>query len=153
MEEKSKTGLNHENARTPEQQALMEQIEKDGVCPFCKEHFTKYHPKPVLHETDYWFVTENMSLYEGTTKHFLFVYKPSHVTHLEELPHDAMGDLHTALAWVTKTHHIEGGSFFMRFGDTSYNGSSVAHLHAQLVVGKKYSDGADALRVKLGWKT
>jgi len=152
MQLKSSAGLNHQNARTEEQKKLMEQIESDGVCPFCAEHFRKYHPKPILKETDFWFVTENMSPYEGTRYHFLFVYKPSHITNPREFSPDAGADLFSLVAWVTETYAIEGGSFFMRFGNTLYNGSSVEHLHAQLISGKKQGESAEALRVKLGWK-
>lgn len=152
MEEKSKTGLNHENARTEEQKKLMAQIEQDGICPFCAEHFKKYHPKPVLKETDHWFVTENMSPYEGTSLHLLFVYRPSHIQVLSEVTPEAAQNLFTLLTWATQTYSIDGGSFFMRFGDMQWNGSSVQHLHAQLIVGKKHEEAADPLRVKLGWK-
>lgn len=152
MNTHSNSGLNHENARTEAQKKLMAQIESDGVCPFCAEHFTKYHPKPILKETDFWFLTENMSPYEGTLHHFIFVYKPSHVSTLSAVTPEAGQDLFALLAWATKTYAIEGGSFFMRFGDMQWNGSSVAHLHAQLVVGKKKDETAEALRVKLGWK-
>lgn len=148
----SSTGLNHDNARTEEQKKLMAQIESDGVCPFCKEHFTKYHPKPIIKETDYWFLTQNMSPYEGTSEHFLFVYKPTHINTLSEVTKEAAADLFILLAWTTETYHIIGGSFFMRFGDMRWNGSSVEHLHAQLIVGKEKDETAEALRVKLGWK-
>lgn len=148
----SHAGLNHDNARTDEQKRLMAQIEADGVCPFCAAHFTTYHPKPILKETDYWFVTENMSPYEGTSLHFLFVYKPAHINMLGEISPMAAQDLFMLLAWVTETYHIKGGSFFMRFGDMTWNGSSVEHLHAQLVVGTSNAESSDALRVKLGWK-
>lgn len=152
MGEKSKTGLNHENARTEEQKKLMAQIEHDGVCPFCAEHFTTYHPKPILKDTDYWFVTENMSPYEGTSLHLLFVYKPSHITKPEEMKIGALEDLFSLMTWATATFEILGGSFFMRFGDTRFNGSSVEHLHAHLISGGQNSDTAEAIRVKLGWK-
>jgi len=153
MNEFSKTGLNHESARTEEQKKLMAQIEKDGVCPFCAEHFKKYHPKPIIKETDYWFLTTNMSPYEGTKHHFLFVYKPAHINTFNAITSEAAQDLFALLAWVTKTYAVEGGSFFMRFGDTQYTGGSVAHLHAQLIAGQKQSDNTEALKVKLGWKT
>jgi diadenosine tetraphosphate (Ap4A) HIT family hydrolase len=152
MQNESNAGLNHVNARTEEQKVLMAKIETDGVCPFCATHFIKYHPKPILKETDYWFVTENMSPYEGTKFHFLFVYKPSHVTRPTDITPLASQDLFSLLAWIIESYKIEGGSFFMRFGDMQYNGSSVSHLHAQLIVGKKYEEGDEALRVKLGWK-
>ncbi|MCF7816115.1 MAG: hypothetical protein K9M10_00085 [Candidatus Pacebacteria bacterium] len=148
----SKTGLVHANARTDEQKNLMAKIESDGVCPFCAEHFTKYHPKPILEETDFWFVTENMSPYEGTKYHFLFVYKPSHITKTQEMDSGALKDLYSLLDWATTTYDIQGGSFFMRFGDTAYNGSSVEHLHAHLIVGGTQNETDEAIRVKLGWK-
>lgn len=152
MNEFSKAGLNHKNARTDEQKKLMTKIEEDGVCPFCAEHFRRYHPKPILRENDYWFVTENMSPYEGSKMHFLFVYKPVHATHIEDISPESFADLLKHIQWVTATYGIEGGSFFVRFGNMQYNGSSVAHIHAQLIVGEKQSEGREAMRVKLGWK-
>lgn len=152
MDEVSKTGLNHKNARTPEQIELMRKIEEDGVCPFCKEYFPTYHPKPILKETDFWFVTENMSPYEGTTKHLLFVYKPEHISHPEKMVAGAGDELIDLVAWASSEFNIEGGSFFMRFGNTKYNGSSVEHLHAQLLTGVQESDKTEAIRVKLGHK-
>ncbi len=148
----TKTGLNHDEARTNEQKALMALIEADGVCPFCAEHFKKYHPKPILKETDFWFVTENMSPYEGTSRHLLFVYKPSHINRLSDIAPQAAQDLFALLTWATETYSIAGGSFFMRFGNMEWNGSSVEHLHAQLIVGKKKDESAESLKVKLGWK-
>lgn len=148
----SKAGLDHQEARTPEQQELMARIETDGVCPFCAEHFATYHPKPILKETDYWFVTENMSPYDGTTKHLLFVYKPSHTNNLVEISPEAAADLFALAAEFTEKNDIAGGGLFMRFGAGGYNGSSVQHLHAQLITGVEKSEDTEGLRVKLGYK-
>lgn len=145
-----KTGLVHKEARTEEQRALMKKIEEDGVCPFCAEHFKKYHPCPILKETDYWFVTTNMSPYKGTKYHFLLVYKPAHISHLNEIPSQAYADLLLCLQWLSTEYDITGGSFFMRFGDTRFNGSSVAHLHAQMIVGDIDALDHEPVRVKLG---
>jgi len=148
----SKAGLNHDNARTEEQKALMARIEADGVCPFCAEHFTKYHPKPILRETDFWFVTENISPYVGTSYHFLFVYKPSHINRPCDIPPAAAQDLFSLFSWITETYGMEGGGFFMRFGDTKWNASSVEHIHAHVVVGGPQSDDGEKIKVPLGWK-
>ncbi|MBX9906694.1 HIT domain-containing protein [Patescibacteria group bacterium] len=150
MPHESKVGLNHRNARTEEQKALMAKIEADGVCPFCAEHFKKYHPKPILRETDYWFVTTNMSPYEGTQHHFLLVYKPFHATLPEQVVREAQTDLFASIEWIMKTHHIMGGSFFMRFGDMKYTGSSVEHLHAHLIVGDVDAPDHQPVKVRLG---
>lgn len=144
------SGLNLSNARTPEQAELMQQIITDGVCPFCAEHFTKYHPKPVIKETDYWFLTENMSPYAGTRYHFIFVYKPGHIRDISELGAAALSDLFSLVCWTTGTYEFPGGSFFMRFGDHRYTGGSVEHLHAHLLMGDNDAPAHEPVRVKLG---
>lgn len=144
------SGLNMQNARTPEQIALMQKIIDDGVCPFCAKHFKKYHPKPVLKETDFWFFTENMSPYKGTKCHFIFVYKPSHVTKPSDVAPEALADLFALVNWAVDGYKIPGGSFFMRFGDTRYTGSSVEHLHAHLLMGDNDAPDHEPVRVKLG---
>lgn len=146
----NKSGLNLENARTPEQQALMQKIVADGVCPFCAEHFKKYHPKSILKETAYWFLTENMSPYVGTKYHFIFVYKPAHITTPSEITPEAFVDLFVLVNATVAEYNIPGGALFMRFGDTRYNGSSVVHLHAQLIMGDADTPGHEPVRVKLG---
>lgn len=148
----SKTGLNHSEARTEEQKALMQKIERDGVCPFCKEYFPAYHPKPILKETDYWFVTTNMSPYEGTRHHFLLVYKPEHITSPDQISGEAQRELFTHISSLNKEYKITGGAFFMRYGDTSYTGSSVEHLHAHVISGVKKSEDTEGIHVKLGNK-
>jgi diadenosine tetraphosphate (Ap4A) HIT family hydrolase len=150
MPQESKAGLNHASARTPEQKALMARIEADGVCPFCAEHFKKYHPKPILRETDYWFVTTNMSPYEGTKHHFLLVYKPFHATLPEQVVREAQADLFASIEWIMKTYHIMGGSFLMRFGDMKYTGSSVEHLHAHVIVGDVDEPDHQPVKVRIG---
>lgn len=148
----SDAGLDHDEARTEKQKKLMAQIEADGVCPFCAEHFARYHPEPILKETENWFVTTNMSPYEGTTKHFLFVYKLEHTNSPADVTPEAGAELFSLMSEIIHTHDIPGGGFFMRFGEGGYNGSSVEHLHAQLVVGVQKSDETEGLKVKLGYK-
>ncbi len=151
---KKKQGyLDFNHARTPEQISLMKKIVEDGVCPFCKEFFTKYHPKPILKETKWWYVSENMSPYEGTSLHLIFVYK-EHAVMPSEISPEASKELFKLISWAEKENELEGGSFFVRFGKSEMTGGSVDHFHVQLIVGnakgtdKKY----DKLKVKLGYK-
>lgn len=146
----NKSGLNVQNARTSEQQALMQKIIAAGVCPFCAEHFKKYHPKPILKESTYWFFTENMAPYTGTKHHFLFVYKPAHITRPSEITPEAFADLFALVNAAVAEYNIPGGALFMRFGYTMYNGSSVEHLHAQLLQGDIDAPDHEPVRVKLG---
>jgi diadenosine tetraphosphate (Ap4A) HIT family hydrolase len=148
----SDAGLDHKEARTEEQKKLMAEIEADGVCPFCEAHFRKYHPKPILKETVSWFFTENMSPYEGTTHHYIFVYKPTHIRFPSELTAEARVELFDLIDWAVKEYHIPGGGFFMRFGEGGYNGSSVEHLHGHLISGVEKSEETEGLKVKLSYK-
>lgn len=148
----SKAGLNHGEARTTEQKELMAKIESDGVCPFCEAHFRKYHPKPIIKETGFWFFTENMSPYEGTKHHYIFIYKPAHIRFPSELASEARVELFDLIDWAIKEYNMPGGSFFMRFGKGGYNGSSVEHLHAHLIVGEQESEETEGLKVKLAYK-
>jgi len=146
----NKSGLHLQNARTKEQKELMQKIIADGVCPFCAEHFAKYHPKPILKETDWWFFTENMSPYDGTKYHFIFVYKPTHITTPKELPEGALTDLFALIEAAIEEYQMPGGSFFMRFGDHRYTGGTVEHLHAHLIQGNVDAEVHEPVRVKLG---
>ncbi|MFZ1626927.1 MAG: hypothetical protein WAT81_03950 [Candidatus Moraniibacteriota bacterium] len=152
MPDELKAFVNLENGRTAEQIKLMQRIKEDGVCPFCIEHLRKYHPKPILRETDWWVVTENMSPYEGARVHYIFVYKPGHITLPSELSSEALIDLFTLFNWATETNRVIGGAFLMRFGDTAYNGASVDHLHAHLVATEKSGPDMEGLRMKIGFK-
>ena len=145
--------LDFTHARSKDQIELMEKIVKDGVCPFCSEHFKKYHPRPILKETKWWIVSENMHPYEGARVHLLFVYK-EHVSTVSEMKPEAGKELIELVSWAIQKYKIAGGAFFMRFGDTRYTGSSVNHLHAQLLTGnaKSDDDNIDKLKVKLGYK-
>ncbi len=151
---KEKKGyLDFNHARTPEQIELMRRIVEDGVCPFCPEYFTKYHPKPILKETKWWYASENMSPYKGAKIHLIFVYK-KHATFSSQIKPEAAKELFELLSWAEEEYEIKGGSFFVRFGKSEYTGGSVDHYHVQLIVGnakgtdKKY----DKLKVKLGYK-
>jgi len=142
--------MNLAHARTPEQIALMQKIEKDGVCPFCAEHFKKYHPKPIIKETSWWFVSENMSPYQGTKYHFILVYKKKHISSPSEVSEAGITDLFKLVAFLIKKYEIPGGSFFMRFGESKYTGGSVSHLHTHLIMGDADDPKHEAVRVKLG---
>jgi diadenosine tetraphosphate (Ap4A) HIT family hydrolase len=109
---------------------IIEQIAKDAVCPFCAEHLPKYHPNPILIESEFWLLTKNAHPYSGTLHHILMICR-RHVTRLTDLTPEEVQDLHHTLTRYTTENNIAGGSFFMREGDTTLTGASVQHLHAQ----------------------
>lgn len=148
-EDKNFLNLNH--ARSQEQIDLMKKIIADGVCPFCPEYLTKYHPKGIIHENENWFLTENMTPYEGSKFHFLAIYK-KHAIMPSEVPAEHIGKLFELLNWAIEAYKIPGGSILMRFGDTDYTGASVTHLHAHLVVGDSRQNSDEKLKTKIGYK-
>jgi len=150
---KKKIFVNLNHSRTPEQISVMQKISKDSVCPFCMDFFMKYHTEPIIKDGKWWLLTTNFAPYEGTKFHFLLIYK-HHSVKMSDLKPEAGIELLEFVSWVEKEYKINGGSFFMRFGETNLTGSSVNHLHAQIVVGNssRLNPNHSSLKVKLGYK-
>ena len=130
---------------------VMQQIEKDGVCPFCRTNLATYHREPVLWDNAGWLITENDYPYEGSRHHLLLICK-RHLDNLLQLDSSDYLDLREAVNWVIRRWQIKGGTFLLRFGKMSYNGASVRHLHAHIIVGAKRSRRTESLKVKIGYR-
>ncbi len=131
---------------------VLTKIKKDGVCPFCPEHF-KYHTRPILRDGKYWLATENMAPYTGTKHHFLLLHK-KHIEHVTDISPKAWQELLSQIQWLCETYKLPAGSFFMRFGDKRYTGASVTqHLHAQMFIGSPKSKKTYPLTPILGYST
>ena len=111
---------------------VIEKIEQDGVCPFCPEYFARYHKKPLIKTGRYWILTENMYPYKGAKHHLLLIHK-KHIEHASEISSGAWKELQHLMKFAIKKRGIKGGALVMRFGESSYTGASVAHLHANIV--------------------
>jgi len=143
--------VNLAHARAKHQRETMERIIRDGVCPFCRENFEKYHTKPILHETDHWVLTDNFAPYEGAKVHLLLVAK-QHCTLPGELAQEAWLDLQSMLEYIRRTYEMPGATVVMRWGDTNFTAASVAHLHAQLVHGSNRKEGGEPILTALGYQ-
>jgi len=148
MKGKNRT-IDLNNIHDEEQGRVMERIEKDGVCPFCLENFTKYHKKPILKEGKYWLLTENEWPYKNTRVHMLAVHK-EHIESIAQMKTEAFAELGELFKWVVEEYAVAGGGLFMRFGETKYTGGSVTHLHAQILQADIDSPGYEKLKVRLG---
>ena len=148
-----KTELFHHHIRTDDQRIRMNQAENDELCPFCPEGLVKIHRMPILHALNLLFVTESAFPYEGTSAHYMIIPK-RHLTEVEQLTAEDWEEIGLLFAWIREHYSIQYGGMFIRFGDMSRTGSSVAHLHFQILSGtKKYDDeNREPLRVKLGYK-
>lgn len=119
-------------ARTAEQLAYMEQLQRDGICIFCPEHVGEYHREPIEWSGEFFYVTKNDYPYAGTVAHYLIV-PHRHVRSFDELPDEAGAEL-----WAIKRRLKEqlaplATATVERSGDMRYNGGSVAHLHTHFV--------------------
>jgi diadenosine tetraphosphate (Ap4A) HIT family hydrolase len=143
--------VNLAHVREEHQKEVMERIVQDGLCPFCRENLEKYHTKPILFENAGWVVTENFAPYSGSVHHFLLVAR-EHCTTPMELPEESWALLRSTLAQLKDEHGLEGGTLLLRWGDTDRTGASVAHLHAQLVVGVSREENDTPILTSLGYQ-
>ena len=120
--------------RREDQRIVMEEIKRQGHCPFCRENLEKYHKNPILKEGKFWLLTNNQWPYEKVKHQMLAIYK-THIEHLTEIDPEAGKELFEIFAEAAKERNIEGGGVAMRFGSSIHGnyGSSVLHIHAHLV--------------------
>jgi diadenosine tetraphosphate (Ap4A) HIT family hydrolase len=141
--------INLNNARQDEQIAVMQEIAKEGHCPFCEENLRRYHQQPILKEGRFWLATLNQWPYPHTKQHFLLIYR-QHATCLAELDPAAGEELFTFARELEKEYQIAGGGLAMRFGDTDFSAGTVNHLHVQLIAPDALAPDFEPVRVKLG---
>lgn len=137
---------NFSTARTPEQIAKMKHLHESGICAFCPEHFEEFHDNPIEFQTDHWIVAKNDYPYEHTTTH-LMLFAKEHVSTLTALSAEARAEFMDVLARVEKDFGLFSFGVGMRVGDFRYNGGSVDHLHAHVIVGD-FSDPSNHQKVR-----
>jgi len=119
------------NARPGVYKKIIEEIKKSSICPFCPEHIRNIH-KNLIEEKEFWLVTKNMYPYKPTKSHLLLIHK-GHIEHINDLELKAWRELLDIIKTENTKLGTEGGTFLMRFGESKYTGSSVSHLHCQLL--------------------
>ena len=127
------------NARSDDYRKVLEEIAAKGKCPFCPENF-KWHKEPVLLRYKGWFITNAAWPYENAKRHFLIISEK----HKEGLGELSDADLRVVLVlvnWAVEGFGIKGGGLALRFGDTTYTGATVCHLHFHLIVPELGPDG------------
>ena len=132
---KKKLFVELSSARLPEQARVMEEIKKDGVCPFCSENLKKFHKKPILREGKYWLLTPNQWPYENTKIHLLIISK-KHLEKIGEVSRSSWAEMGELISWSEKKFKMKSGAVGIRFGDPKKNSASVRHLHVQLLNAK-----------------
>ncbi len=123
------------SVRREDQKVVMEEIKKQGHCPFCRENLDKYHKNPILKEGKYWILTDNQWPYEKIKHQMLAIYK-THIEHIKDMDPQAGAELIEMFAEQTVKRNIPGGGVAIRFGSNPEHGdygSSVLHIHAHLI--------------------
>lgn len=116
-----------DNARTPEQRAVMESLLTEGICIFCDKRTER---RAILVSPN-WNITPNSYPYDGTEQHLLLT-PVRHVTAINKL---------NMVEWVELQYIIHragefypGYSVVVRNGDMEITGATVEHLHFHVLV-------------------
>lgn len=141
-----------EHARFDGQARVLEEIAREGICPFCPENLPRYFSK-VLWRGQFWVVVENNWPYVGSKLHLLLILV-RHLTRLAGLSRTEWEELLYFLQIIEEEERLESGALGLRFGDPNLNGGTVNHLHLHLIVADpKPPDSQDRLRFAMGPKT
>ncbi|KKT57906.1 MAG: hypothetical protein UW81_C0004G0080 [Candidatus Giovannonibacteria bacterium GW2011_GWC2_44_9] len=127
--------VNPRYAKSDDYRAVLEEIKKEGKCPFCPENF-RWHPKPTIFECGKWFLTEVGWKYENAAHHLLLIGK-THKENFWELSPNDLKEVGELVELACVQFKIQGGAVALRFGDTKYTGATVKHLHFHLIVPEK----------------
>lgn len=131
---KSWAGVRPEFAKDKEYFDVLNIIDKTEKCPFCPDNF-KYHEKPIILEYNDWIATENSWPYKAAEYHFIFISK-EHKINFSDITSKDFEALQYLINFVIEKYGINGGGVCMRFGDQTYTGATVQHIHAHLIVPK-----------------
>lgn len=137
---------NFNTARVEAQREKMERLHRENICAFCPEHFDEFHDNPIELKTKYWVVTKNDYPYEHTSLHLLII-PTEHATTVSELSEAARAEYLDVVSQVEKKFKLTTYGVAMRSGDFRYNGGSVKHIHAHILVGD-FSDPENHHKLK-----
>lgn len=143
--------VNIAHARTELQHTTMERSIRNNECPFCRDNLERYHTRPILAENEHWLLTENFAPYEGAVHHYLLI-AIRHCMGFWELSEVEQVAFFTMMNQARELAMAPGGTIVMRWGDTDRTGASVAHLHAQLIIGGSRKAGGEPILTALGYK-
>ncbi len=145
------------NTREVMQRQIMEELAQTGECFLCEDVIARISEKykgvataPFYHG-NHWFIKDNDFPYEGSKLHLLIVPK-RHVSKLEDLSPAEFLELQQMIMWVNTTYDVPGAALFIRYGETSYTGATLSHMHFHVMHGVEKQDGTEAILVKLGYK-
>lgn len=138
---------NNQAARSQEQLEKMKELAARGVCAFCPENIHEAEGK-IVFETQEWIVKYNGYPYEGTKLHLILI-PTMHVKTVSELPAAIRAEFLNVVEQCEKWFDLKSYALAMRAGDMRYNGGSVEHIHAHIVVGDTNDPKHQPVRFKM----
>jgi len=126
----------------------MKELQESGICFMCPEHLRDYSNNRIEFETEHWIITPNAYPYKNTILHLLLIPK-RHVKTMSDLSAKERLNFSEAIIEVEKRHKLDSYSLGMRNGDFRYNGGSVEHLHAHIIVGERDPKKFEKVRFKV----
>src|SRR3989344_734551 len=136
------------NARKGEYRHIIKTIAAIGECPFCPHNF-KYHKNPILKTSGEWFITRNSWPYKNAGHHYVIIDR-IHKEELHEITSEDLMHIYILGTWAVQEFELKGGALAMRFGETTYTGASVCHIHAHLIVPKTEKGKALTVEFPIG---
>ena len=134
--------------RSEKQIQNMKELTEKGICFMCYENIKEYENNRIEFETKNWLVTPNAYPYDHTSLHLLLIPKV-HVKTVSELSPESRAELTELVVEVEKRYKLDTYAYCMRSGDMRYNGGSVEHLHAHIIVGQKDPEKFEKVRFKV----
>jgi dihydrofolate reductase len=145
---KRDTGYNLGVARSVAQRQQMHELASRGICNFCQKYIRTEQKYPIELETEHWVVKKNDYPYERTSLHLMIIPK-RHIKTFSELNLAEQADFGVIIARAESQWKLTSYALGMRSGDMHYNGGSVEHLHAHIVVGDINDPSHEPVRFKM----
>lgn len=140
------------NARNPDYQRQLLEIQESGQCPFCPGGQTYVEEMDMfVAENEHWLIKHSKVPYTNAAVHLVCILR-RHKTRLSELIEQEWASLNPLIKQVLVNEGIadNGGSLFVREGATELTGATVCHLHFNYVIPESSENGSKVITVRFG---
>lgn len=140
------------NARNPEYQRQLLEIQESGQCPFCPGGQTYVEEMDMfVAENEHWLIKHSKVPYTNAAVHLVCILRP-HKTRLSELIEQEWASLKPLIKQVLTDQRMLdiGGNLFVREGATELTGATVCHLHFNYIVPESSENETKIVTVNFG---
>jgi diadenosine tetraphosphate (Ap4A) HIT family hydrolase len=140
------------NARNPEYQRQLLEIQESGNCPFCPEGQTYVDEADMfVAENEHWLIKHSKVPYANAAVHLVCILR-RHKTRLCEMIEQEWASLNPLIKQVLANEGKPdiGGSLFVREGATELTGATVCHLHFNYIIPETSENEIKIVTVRFG---